>query len=385
MLDRIIALSLRHRLVVAIAALAIAVGGTVTVLRMPIDVLPNLDRPVVTILTEAPGMVTEDVEMLVTWPIEQAVNGATGVYRVRSGSAPGLSVVYVEFGWDVDVYLARQVVSERIRLLDMPAGVNPAMAPVSSIMGQILVLGFKSHSGATTQEDLRLILDRDVAPRLRSISGVAQIVTTGSRRAEVRVTADLELLRAHGVTLQELAAAVRGANVNVIGGRMETGWKAPGVAVTGHIEAPEELADAVVRDVPGRPILVRDVADVSIGPSTIGVGDAGVDGEAGALVTITKQPGIDTVDLTDRLLAELGRIRDELPADVEVVDDVFRQSMFIDRAITNVFDAVRDGAILVVVVLFLFLMNLRTTLITLTAIPLSVAISALVFDLCTHH
>jgi CzcA family heavy metal efflux pump len=378
MLNRIIQAALGNRLIVLITALTIAVFGTIAILRTPIDVLPDLDRPIVTVLTDAHGMVAEDVEQLVTWPIEQVLNGATGVFRVRSSSAPGLSVVYAEFDWSTDIYRARQIVAEKLQLADVPPGIAPTMAPVSSIMGQILLVGFRS--GATTsQPELRRIVDRDVRPRILALPGVAQVVTTGSRPTELQVTVDADRMRAFGVTLPEVRGAVERSNVAAFGGTLDLGVKAPYVGVAGRLHDAEELRHALVRGDPSRPVRLEDVAEVTFGPSRIGVGDAGVDGGPGVLLVVTKQPGVDTVALTERIGAEFDAIRGQLPADVELVDDLFRQADFIHRAIDNVISAVRDGAVLVVLVLFLFLMNLRTTLITLTAIPLSVAIAALVF------
>jgi len=380
MLNLIIRAALGNRLIVLVTALTVAVFGTLAVLRSPIDVLPDLDRPVVTILTDAPGLVAEDVEQLVTWPIEQVLNGATGVFRVRSSSAPGLSAVYAEFDWNADIYRARQIVSEKLQLADVPSGITPVMAPVSSIMGQVLLVGYRSRNGSTPQQELRRIVDRDVRTRLLALPGVAQVVTTGSRPTELQVTADADRMRAFGVTLPEVRAAVESANQAAFGGTLEQGVKGPYVGVSGRLRAADELAQALVRADDARPICLDDVADVTFGPSRIGTGDAGVDGGPGVLVVVTKQPGIDTVELTTRIEAELDALQAQLPGDVERVDGLFRQADFIHRAIANVTDAVRDGAILVVLILFLFLMNLRTTWITLTAIPLSVAVAAMVFS-----
>jgi len=383
MLDRIIAASLRARPLVGMLALLVAIAGTLSVLRMPVDVLPNLDRPVVTVLTEAHGLAAEDVELLVSRPIEQAVSGSTGVFRVRSSSAPGLSAVYVEFDWGTDLYRDRQIVAERLQTLDLPLGATAEMAPVSSIMGQVLVIGMRGAPGGTDRMELRRIVDREVRPRLRTVSGVAQVVVTGGRRTELQVEVDAERLAALGRTLGDVAEAVAGANVDVIGGFLERGAAAPPVTVSGRVRAEGELRAAALPGPGegGRPLTIGDVAEVRLGPSTIGIGDAGLDGEPGVLLVITKQPGVDTVALTEGIEAELDALRAELPADVEIVTDVFRQADFIERAIGNVLEAVRDGAVLVVLVLLLFLMNLRTTLITLTAIPLSVATAAIVFDL----
>jgi CzcA family heavy metal efflux pump len=378
MLDTIIRLALRNRLVVLLTALTIAVFGTLAALRMPIDVLPDLDRPVVTLIADVHGMSVDDVEQLVARPLEQVLNGAPGIERVRSSSAAGMAVVHAEFDWSVDPYRARQVVGEKLQLADLPDGAHVEMAPLTSIMGQILVIGFRAD-GDTSQAELRRIVDRDVKPRVLALRGVAQVVTNGARGTELQVTADAARLRAFDVTLRELRDAVVRANVSVSGSVLPQGPTAPLVGVRGRIVDPEQLGEALVRDDAVRPVRIADVAEVTFGPAAIAVGDAGVDGRAGVLLVLTKQPGIDTVELTGRVLAELGSLAASLPPDVEVIDGMFRQADFIDRALDNVGAAVRDGAILVIAVLFLFLMNLRTTLITLTAIPLSVAITAITF------
>ncbi len=379
MLNRIIQVSLQRRLLVCVCAVLVGVAGGLVAWRAPVDVLPDLDRPMVTVMSEAPGLSAEEVEQLVTWPVERALSGATGVFRVRSESTAGLSVVYADFEWGADIYHSRQIVGERLAALDLPLGVVPAMAPVSSIMGQILVLGLACRDEATTPLALRAFVDRDLRPRLLAVAGVAQVVTVGARRTELQVAADAARLRAHDVTLRELAAAVRRANPSVVGGRVPKGARAPLLAVRGRLPDAEALAAAVVRDGGARPVRVGDVAEVGYGQARVGVGDAGVDGAPGVLVVVTKQPGVDTIDFTQRLQAEVEAARGRLPAGVELVGSVFRQADFIERAVQNVLHAVRDGAVLVLLVLFAFLTNVRTTLITLTALPLSMACASLVF------
>ncbi|MEE9125814.1 MAG: efflux RND transporter permease subunit, partial [Planctomycetota bacterium] len=381
MVNWILAFSLRNRMLVLICALAVAGYGLFVTLRMPVDVLPDLNRPVVTILTEAHGLVPKDVELLVTWPIEQVMNGATGVYRVRSSSGMGLSVVSIEFDWGTDIYRDRQIVAEKLQLAipNLPPGIQPMMAPISSIMGQIQQVGFQSRSGRTGATDIRRIIDRDIRPRIMSLSGIAQIVTIGGQPTELQVIVDTDKLRNFGVTLREVEEAVRKANVNVTGGYLNIGAKGPLVAVPGLVRKGNELVQAVVRPDPIRPVRVGDLAKVLFGPAAVGVGEAGINARPGVIMIIMKQPGTDTVELTDRINAELVQIERELPEDVVIINDVFQQAAFIHRAIDNVVAAVRDGAILVVIVLFLFLLNFRTTLITLSAIPMSVAIAAIVF------
>ena len=382
MLDRIIRSSLDNRAVVLAVALSVGAYGLWTAATLPIDVLPDLNRPIVTVMTESHGMVPEDVELLVTWPIEQVMNGATGVHRVRSASGMGLSVVWVEFEWGTDIYRDRQVVAEKLQLAipKLPPSVQPAMAPISSIMGQVQLVGFQSKDESLDADQLRLIVDRDIKPRLLSISGVAQVVTIGGQPTELQVTVDTDRLRDLDVTLHEVEQAVARSNVNAAGGYLRVGAKGPLVVVPGLIDGEEQLARAVVRPDPLRPVLIEDVAKVALGPSSVRTGEAGIDGRPGVILVVAKQPGVDTVALTERVDAELDKLAPGLPAPVTVVRDLFQQADFIHRAVDNVLDAVRDGGILVVIVLVLFLMNFRTTVITLTAIPLSVACAALVFQ-----
>jgi CzcA family heavy metal efflux pump len=381
-LNRVIAASLRGRRVVAALALAVCAWGGAVALGLPVDVLPDLDRPTVTVMTEAHGLVPEDVERFVTRPIEQAVNGATGVERVRSASGLGLSVVYVEFGWDTEIFRNRQIVQEKLAAAksQLPPGVEPAMAPISSIMGQILQVGVQSRSGKTDSSTLRSLADRVVKPRILSLSGVAQVVPIGGSPAQLQVTVDGRRLRAHDVTLEEVAAGIRAANRSGSGGVLPIGAEGPLVSVPGLVSRADDLEAALVRSDSARPVRVRDVADVAFGPAAVRVGEAGINAKPGVILTVFKQPGTDTVDLTDRIHAELDALAPSLPEDVALVPEVYEQAGFIHRAIENVTEAVRDGGILVVVVLFLFLLNLRTTVITLTAIPLSIAVTALVFS-----
>lgn len=382
MLNRIIALSLRARALVLIVSLLVAVAGTQVALRMPIDVLPDLNRPTVTLLAEAHAMVPEDVERLVTRPLEQLLNGATGVSRVRSSSALGLAVIYVEFHWDTDIFRNRQIVQEKLQLAQgkLPPGVVVEMAPISSIMGQVHMIGFVSRTGATEVSALRALVDQTVKPRLLSVAGVAQVVSIGGASRQMQVTVDADALRTFHVTLEDVADAIRNANRNASGGFLPLGWKGPVITVMGRVESERQLAEAVVRADPERPIRIEDVATVTFGPAAIRTGEAGVNGRPAVISIVFKQPAVDTVDLTDRVKRELADLCVSLPEDVEIVDDLFEQALFIHRAVDNVVAAVRDGAALVVIILFLFLLNLRTTFITLTAIPLSVAITALVFQ-----
>lgn len=380
MLNHILRASLQNRLLVLAVAIAVAFGGGFAVHRMPVDVLPDLNRPTVTIMTEAHGMTPEDVEQLVTWPLEQVVRGAPNVVRVRSQSGVGLSVVWVEFEWSADLYRARQVVSERLQLAtaSFPPGVQPVLGPISSIMGQVQLIGFRSRSATLDTNSLRAWVDRAVRPRLISVPGISQLIAIGGQPLEMQVDVSADQLRLFDVTLEDVAAAVQRANVNTAGGAMSVGAKGSLVSVPGRVHLADELERAVVRAASERSVAIEDVASVRFGPSAIRTGEAGVNGGAGVILVVSKQPEVDTVALTRRLDEELERIGRER-ADVEIIPELFQQSAFIERAIDNVLIAIRDGAILVVIVLALFLLNFRTTLITLTAIPLSIAITALVF------
>ncbi len=380
-LNRIIAGSLRGRRTVAAIALAISIYGIWTALSLPVDVLPDLNRPTVTVMTEAHGLVPEDVERLVTRLVEQSVSGATGVTRVRSSSGLGLSVVFVEFGWETEIFRNRQIVQEKLAAVkgQLPPGVEPTMAPISSIMGQVLQIGIRSRTGETDASALRVIADTLVRPRIVAVAGVAQVVPIGGSPRQLQVVVDARALRAFDVGLHEVAKAIRDANVAGSGGVLPLGPEGPLVTVPGLVRGPHDLEAATVRSDPVRPVRVSDVARVEFGPSPIKVGEAGIQAKPGVILTVFKQPSVDTVGLVDRVRAELEAIQDSLPKDVMVVPGIYDQAGFIHRAIENVTEAVRDGAILVVLILFLFLLSFRTTIITLTAIPLSIAVTALVF------
>ncbi len=382
MLDRIIRYSLEHRLLVVVAALAVAVFGLVTAARLPIDVLPDLNRPMVTVMTEVHDLAPEDIERQVTWPIEQAVNGASGVTGVRSNSGMGLSVVNVELDWSADLLRARQTIQERLDVARarLPAGVVPTLAPPSTLLGQILIAGVRSTDGSVAVDELRAYADQMLVPALLGVHGVSQVLTTGGAPRELQVEADARLLEAESVTLGEVADAIRRSNRLASGGLLPAGSEAPMVGVLGMVDSERDVGTAVVRREPGRTVLVRDVARVGFGPAAVRVGDAGVDDGDGVLLIVMKQPTADTLAVSGAVEAELARLADTLPKGMAIVPDVFRQATFIDRALHNVGDAVRDGAWLVLIVLALFLLDLRTTFITLTAIPLSVAITALVFS-----
>jgi Cu/Ag efflux pump CusA len=422
-LNGVIRLALHQRvLVVAVSLLLVILGGW-QIARLPIDVFPNLNRPRVVVMIEAPGLAPEEVETLITFPVESALNGATGVQAVRSQSSVGLAVIYVEFEWDTNIYNDRQVVAERLQLVSdqLPPGVTPQLAPISSIMGQTQIIGMWSRDGTTTPMQLRTLADWVVRQRLLTIPGVSQAFVMGGERKQYQVLVDANELLRYGVTLQELKTALEESNENATGGYLdEQGPYELLVRSLGRIQTVEQIENIVVTMRGGRPVLVGQVARVIEGPQVkrgdsaafvrsdahaSGSGDGHRHAETGqpagaspraaetsaamaddefiggpaVVLTINKQPQADTRRVTREIAAALADLQRTLPADVQVHPELYQQKVFIDLAVANVVEALRDGSLLVVVVLFLFLLNVRTTLITLTAIPLSIVITALVF------
>jgi len=390
MLNAMIRFALKQRLLVIAIALFLVGYGTWQALHAPIDVFPDLNRPRVVIMTEAPGLAPEEVETLITFPIETAMNGAHGVQAVRSSSGVGISMVYVEFDWDTDIYNDRQIVNERLQLLQerLPAGVRPTLAPISSIMGQILMLGMWSQDQLTDPLELRTLGDWVVRQRLLTIPGVSQVFTMGGERKQFQVLVDPEAMLSYGVTLREVKQAVQNSNQNATGGYLdEQGPNELLVRALGRVQSIEDLQKVVVTMREGRPVALAQIARVVEGPQVkrgdsaafVRNQDGGFSGGPAVVLTINKQPGADTRRVTDDVMAAIDDLRPSLPADLRI-EPLYTQKSFIDRAVSNVFEALRDGGLLVVVVLFLFLMNLRTTLITLTAIPLSLLMTAIVFS-----
>ncbi len=379
MLNRLIAFSLRNRLFVLAASLLVFVYGVFVIRELPVDVFPDLNRPLVTVLTEAPGLAPEEVETLVTWPLETSLNGASGVVRVRSSSGIGLSILYVEFEWGMDIYRARQLVQERLQLAaeKLPAKVSPVMGPISSIMGEILLIGVASEDGKTPPLELRSIADWVIRQRLLTIPGVAQVIPIGGGVKQYQVLADPERMAAFGVSLAEVSDAAARSQTNTPGGFLITANREALIRNIARTADLAEIRSTVVAARRGVAIRLGDVADVRIDHQILR-GDAGVNGQPAVIVSVQKQPGIDTLELTRQVKSALAEIEPSLPKGVKL-HLLFEQARFIDAAIANVEQAIRDGGIMVVIVLFLFLLSVRTTLITLTAIPLSFVAAAIFF------
>lgn len=378
MLNKIIRYSLNNRLLVLVASILLMFAGIYTSLKMDVDVFPDLNAPTVVVMTEAPGMAPEEVERLVTFPVETALNGATDVRRVRSSSTTGFSVVWVEFDWGTDIYRARQITSEKLAVVgeSLPQGVGtPTLGPQSSILGEMMIIGLTADT--TSLRDLRTLADWTIRPRLLSIGGVAQVTVIGGEMKEYQILLDLPRMKQYGVSLDEVLAAAREMNRNANGGILyEYGneYIIRGAVATTDIDA---IAKVVVKRVDGVPLLMGDIAEVKIGDKAPKLGCASVEAHPAVLLTVTKQPNTSTLDLTDQLLKSVDELKKNMPADVTVSTDIFRQSHFIESSIDNVKKSLYEGAIFVVIVLFFFLMNVRTTVISLVALPLSLLFSIL--------
>lgn len=380
MLNRIIQWALNNRLFVAAGALLLLIYGVFVVIHLPVDVLPDLNRPTVTVMAEAEGLSPEEVEALVTLPIESLLNGATNVQRVRSFSGVGLSIVFIEFDWGSNIYIDRQLVSEKLQLAaeKIPEGISPVMGPISSIMGEIMLVGLSSES--TPPIEVRTLAEWVIRPRLLSIPGVAQVISIGGGLKQYQVNIDPAKLKAYGISLKEATEAVEASNVNTTGGFLEKSSQEYLIRNVGRITTIEELESSVVAYRNGTPVFLKQIASVGFGPQ-VKRGDGSVNGKPAVIMSIQKQPGANTVELTKRIDKALEEIQRSLPPDVKVHKEIFRQSNFIEAAIKNVEEALRDGALIVAIVLFCFLMNFRTTFITLTAIPLSFIITFLFMKL----
>ncbi len=382
-IDRIIRWSIDKRLVVVLAAAALLGYGGYTAANMPVDVFPDLTAPTVAVITEAHGLAPQEVETLVTIPIESVTNGATGVRRVRSASGVGISIVWVEFDWETDIYRARQVVSEKLQLVggQLPSDIGPpTLAPISSIMGEILFIGLTAEEGSPTGPmQLRETADWLVKKRLMSVTGVAQVITLGGELKQFQVLLDPRKMARHGITTEQVMAALRHANANATGGFFVRGAQESVIRGLGRLHSRDDLAAVAVGVADGVPVVVGQIADVRLGPA-LARGEGSVNANPGVVIGVLKQPGVNTLELTARIDARLAEIEATLPAGMAVERNLLRQADFIDTAVDNVAVALRDGAILVAVILLLFLGNWRTTVISLTALPLSLALAVVVMD-----
>lgn len=379
MLNKIIHFSLQNRLMVLVASVLLMVGGTYMAFHTEVDVFPDLNAPTVVVMTEAGGMAAEEVERLVTFPIETAVNGATDVRRVRSSSTTGFSVVWVEFDWDTDIYLARQIMSEKLSTVSgsLPDNVSqPVLGPQSSILGEVLIVGLTADS--TSMLDLRTLADWTVRPRLLSTGGVAQVAVLGGDIKEYQILIHPDRMKHYGVSLSEVMAATRGMNQNTSGGviyQYGNEYIVRGLVSENDVE---KLAQSALRTAQGTTVTLADVADVKIGAQQPKLGVASERGKPAVLLTVTKQPNTGTIELTAKLEEAIKDLKKNMPGDVHVSTDIFRQANFINSSIDNVQDSLIEGAIFVVIVLFMFLANVRTTVISLVTLPLSLLITLLV-------
>ena len=378
MLNKIIRFSLQNRILILILSCLMLIGGTIVTINTEVDVFPDLNAPTVVVMTEARGFDPEEVEKSVTFPIETAVNGATNVRRVRSSSSAGFSIVWVEFDWGMDIYRARQIVSEKLTTITdaLPQGVNtPTLGPQSSILGEMLIIGMTSDT--ISMQNLRTIADKQLRPRLLAVGGVSQVAVIGGDVKEYQIKIDPAKMRYFNVSLDEVLSATENMNSNVGGGSLfeyDNEYLIKGDLNTNNLE---DIGLGVVRSDSNGIVLIRDIAQVEIGNKLPKLGVASEKGHPAVLLTITKQPNIDTNKLTAQIEDELEEARKSIPEGINISTDIFRQSSFINSSISNIQRALIEGAVFVVIILFFFLMNIRTTIISLVALPLSIIITVI--------
>src|ERR671912_389139 len=380
MIDALIRWSLAHRAVVLAAAAAFFVWGVWTAWRMPLDVLPDLTAPTVTVLTEAPGMDPLEIESLVTLPIESALNGAAGVRRVRSATAVGVAVVWVEFNWGQDINRARQTVAEKLTLVagSLPPNVEPPfLAPVPSIMGEVLFIDLESDQHS--QPELRTVAETVVRPRLLAVPGVSQVIATGGEQKQYEVVLDPARLAAHQVTLEEVEHALTVANQNATAGFQVAQGQEYLVGGVGRLGDVDAIAAVTVKTTDAAPILVRDIGTVREG-AAIKRGEGSHNARPAVIIGVQKQPAVNTLELTERIESTLDEIQRALPQGMQIHKDLFRQADFIEQSLHNLFRAFLEGAALVIVVVVVFLMNVRAAVITLLALPLSLVAAVIAMD-----
>lgn len=380
MLDAMIRYSLNHRLTILSLLIGICIYGAIVLEKLPVDVLPNLNRPTVSVITEAHGLAPEEVEALVTLPIESVLNGAPGVLRVRSTSGIGISIAYVEFDWDTDILQNRQLIAERLQLLQgrLPSGIIPSMGPISSIMGEIQFVGLVSNDPGVSPMDLRSFADWTLRPQLMTIPGVSQVVVMGGQVKQYQILVSSQALLAKGITLEDLKHSLSEMSQNTTGGFLDIGDREFLIRPLGRVGSMEDIANSVVGVHLGKPVFVRDVAEVKLAAKTKR-GEGSINAKPSVILTVQKQPNASTIDLTKLIEEKLATIETILPKGMALEKNLFKQSHFIKTAIGNVKEALRDGIIMVAIVLFLFLLNVRTTMITLITIPISLLVTAIVF------
>lgn len=380
MLDFFIQFSLRHRFLVLLFTAAVSVYGAWLLPKLPVDVFPNLNRPTVTVLAEAHGLAPEEVETLVTLPIEAVLNGTPGVLRVRSSSGIGISIIYVEFDWDTEIFKNRQLIAERLQLLEgqLPPEIKPTMGPVTSIMGEIQFVGVISPDQKISPMDLRTLADWTLRPRLMTIPGVSQVVVMGGEVKQYQILISSDKLQSKGISLEVLKDALARISENTTGGFIDINDKEFLIRPLGRVASLEEIENSLVAMHFGQPVRIKDVAEVKIG-AKIKRGEGSINAKHSVIMTIQKQPTASTIQLTKAIDQELADLEKTLPEGVKLETDLFKQSHFIEAAVGNVEEALRDGVLMVAVILFLFLLNFRTTSITLVAIPLSLLVTAIVF------
>ncbi|HRO68306.1 MAG TPA: efflux RND transporter permease subunit, partial [Pseudobdellovibrionaceae bacterium] len=381
MLDWIIRFSLTHRILVVALGVILTAYGVIVASRMPVDVFPDLNRPTVNIMVEAPGFAPEEVETLVTVPLETVLNGLPGVERIRSSTGIGLSVVHVEFGWNTDIYRNRQLVAEKLQIVQekLPEGITPVMGPIASIMGEIQLIGLSSPDQKVGPLDLRTYADWSIRPRLMSIPGIAQVIAIGGGVRQYQILLSAEKIQRFQLSLNEIEEALSKISKNTTGGFIDLEKKELLIRNIGMVKTEEDILQSVVGTHLGRPVLVKDIAAVRTG-AQVKRGDGSVNGHPAVILSVQKQPGANTIELTEQIDSVLNKLEPSLPSGAVLHKDLFKQAHFIESAVDNVKEALRDGTILVVLVLFAFLLSVRTTAITLTAIPLSFLATAIVFQ-----
>lgn len=380
MLNSIIKMALRHRLVVLTFSFLLLILGVWQATQLPVDVFPDLNRPVVTVMTEARGFAPEETEIEITLPIENVLNGLPDLVRLRSSSGPGISIINAEFDWGTDIYKNRQIVAERLALAKdkLPPNIQPYMTPSSSVMGEIMFVALTSPNESVSPMELRTLAEWTVRPSLLSIPGVSQIITIGGDLKQYQILVSPEKMRTKGLTVEDLKHSLSEIGLNTSGGFIDIGGKEYLIRTQGRVESVEHIKESYVGTHLGNPVTVKDIAEVKIG-AHFKRGNGSVNGKSAVVMTVQKQPSAETLSLTKRVEEELKSLRKTLPKGVELNSDLFKQSHFIENAIGNVAEALRDGTIMVIIVLMLFLMNWRTTFITLTAIPLSLVLTAITF------